>query len=284
MLDRRVGRGSVLHVATSRTERDSKLGRFEERYHPKYPNKFDELHGDHIVRYSFAGKFVNRAVVLDSGCGYGYGSKHLLDCGADYVVGTDKDHASILFARHWYQTKNLDFVVADANHLPFRTSTFDVVTSLEVIEHIRDCDGYVREIDRVLSSGGTLVLSTPNKYHTDRTRLMPLHHVREFYPNTLLSLLGKYFSVLGMYGKSVVPSSGSAHSGMLTGLRSTIAKPSSVNLVRIVLRRMPTWFLYVLRFTLKTDYVPPFRPEDFEISEKSVNTASNLISICKKAT
>jgi 2-polyprenyl-3-methyl-5-hydroxy-6-metoxy-1,4-benzoquinol methylase len=260
------------------------FGRFEERYIPKSAARFETLHGDHTVRYIFAGKHVNQGIVLDCGCGYGYGSKYLADSGAAYVVGVDRDRKSIRIGKNSYGATNLDLLIADASHLPVREAAFDMVASLEVIEHVKKCEDYLAEIKRVLKPNGVLVLSTPNKHHTDRTRLMPLYHLREFYPITLLSLLGKYFSVLGLYGKSVVPSSWSAHSGLVTGLRSAIVKPSSTNLVRILLNRMPIWFLHILRLTLKTDYVPPLRPEDFEISEKSVDTASNLISVCRKAT
>lgn len=264
-------------------QENSRLRPFEERYRPKFATEFDRLHGDHTVRYVFAGKFANRAIVLDAGCGYGYGSRFLADCGADYVVGIDKDQKSIRLGKNWYRAKNLDFIVADANHMPLRSNAFDVATSLEVIEHIRNCEDYLRQIQRVLITRGILVLSTPNKYFTDRTHLRPLHHVREFYPSTLRYLLGKHFSVLKLYGKSVRRDS-TALSPPAIGaqLRSAIARVGSIELFRALLRTMPNWVLHIIRLSLNTSYVPPFKPEDFEISETSVNTASNLIAVCKK--
>lgn len=48
--------------------------------------------------------------------------------------------------------------------LPFKDSTFDVVISNHVLEHIPDQKLHVREIYRILKKNGLLYLATPNKY------------------------------------------------------------------------------------------------------------------------
>lgn len=54
-------------------------------------------------------------------------------------------------------------VCADAcAPLPFRAASFDVVLSMEGIEHFEHQAGFVRECARVLAPGGWLVLTTPN--------------------------------------------------------------------------------------------------------------------------
>src|SRR5947209_1785264 len=45
--------------------------------------------------------------------------------------------------------------------LPFRSGAFDVVVSLETIEHLLDPDELLAEVRRVLAPGGCLILSTP---------------------------------------------------------------------------------------------------------------------------
>lgn len=51
----------------------------------------------------------------------------------------------------------------DAENLRFPDSTFDVVTAIEVLEHIVDLDRGLREIYRVLRPGGALMVTCPNQ-------------------------------------------------------------------------------------------------------------------------
>lgn len=54
------------------------------------------------------------------------------------------------------------FVCGDACNLPFPDDSFDLVTLLDVLEHIPDDARAAREAMRVLKPGGTLLVSTPN--------------------------------------------------------------------------------------------------------------------------
>jgi len=54
------------------------------------------------------------------------------------------------------------WVVGDAQLLPFRDETFDVVIASHVIEHLEHPELFVREARRVLKCGGVLKLRTPN--------------------------------------------------------------------------------------------------------------------------
>jgi 2-polyprenyl-3-methyl-5-hydroxy-6-metoxy-1,4-benzoquinol methylase len=49
-----------------------------------------------------------------------------------------------------------------AGKLPCLTQSFDIVTAIEVLEHILDVDRLLTDIHRVLKPGGRLILSTPN--------------------------------------------------------------------------------------------------------------------------
>jgi len=56
-----------------------------------------------------------------------------------------------------------DFIFADMNKiLPFADEQFDVVISMEGIEHIINYHGFVSELSRITRSGGTIILTTPN--------------------------------------------------------------------------------------------------------------------------
>jgi SAM-dependent methyltransferase len=54
--------------------------------------------------------------------------------------------------------ENTCFVSADAESLPFEDSSFDLVTCRIAPHHFPDCDSFVRESQRVLNSGGRLVV------------------------------------------------------------------------------------------------------------------------------
>lgn len=64
----------------------------------------------------------------------------------------------------------LSFQSGDARKTSFKDGEFDVIISQEVIEHIEDQALYINECNRLLSSRGFLILTTPNKYYFDRVK------------------------------------------------------------------------------------------------------------------
>ena len=54
-------------------------------------------------------------------------------------------------------------IIADANQaLPFPDNHFDLVVTVEGIEHLESPTGFLRECARITRAGGTLIVSTPN--------------------------------------------------------------------------------------------------------------------------
>jgi len=69
-----------------------------------------------------------------------------------------------LFRHRSYVTADLFAgadVRCDAMHLPFRGAAFDLVICTEVLEHVPGPDAVLQEIRRVMTGGGTLILTTP---------------------------------------------------------------------------------------------------------------------------
>jgi ubiquinone/menaquinone biosynthesis C-methylase UbiE len=101
------------------------------------------------------------ARVLDAGCGDGVFTVFLNKEGFN-AVGIDISQSGIENARRRYP--GLRFEVASLeNSLPFENETFDAVWCTEVLEHLFDVRAALAEINRILRSGGVLVLTTP--YH-----------------------------------------------------------------------------------------------------------------------
>ena len=99
------------------------------------------------------------AKVLDYGCGTGAILTGLKNIDKDGSYGVDISESAIEFAKSKFPDYNWKKISID-DVLPFNES-FDVVISSEVIEHIFDVDGYLRELHRVLKPNGILGLSCP---------------------------------------------------------------------------------------------------------------------------
>ncbi len=78
------------------------------------------------------------------------------------VAGVDADASAIALAADKLRGfPNCEPRRVEAEELPFAAGTFEVATSADVIEHLKDPDAHLREIARVLAPGGALVLTTP---------------------------------------------------------------------------------------------------------------------------
>jgi 2-polyprenyl-3-methyl-5-hydroxy-6-metoxy-1,4-benzoquinol methylase len=99
--------------------------------------------------------------VLDFGCNMGAASKALAASG-HRVVGVDISEPAVLVARSRVPTARFEVIDSESS-LPFQDASFDVCFSTEVIEHLFDVRGFVREICRVLVPGGLFLITTP--YH-----------------------------------------------------------------------------------------------------------------------
>ena len=97
---------------------------------------------------------------LDVGCGAGLLAEPLARLGAT-VTGIDATPEVIAVAREHAAAMGLaiDYRVGDVQALD---GQFDLVTCLEVIEHVADPAAFVRALAARLAPGGLLILSTPN--------------------------------------------------------------------------------------------------------------------------
>ncbi len=99
--------------------------------------------------------------LLDAGCGNGSLSSLIKEAfRATEVYGIEICESTIRLARN----EGVEVIHADIDRyrLPFEDNSFDAVFAGEVIEHLLDPEGFVKEVHRILRRNGVFVITTPN--------------------------------------------------------------------------------------------------------------------------
>jgi 2-polyprenyl-3-methyl-5-hydroxy-6-metoxy-1,4-benzoquinol methylase len=102
---------------------------------------------------------VRDKVILDIGCASGALLCLLREQGAREVVGLDHAEYPVAFGRERY---DLDLRCKTLESASLPDGYFDLVTLIDVIEHVEDLNVFVTELRRVLKPDGNVFLSTPN--------------------------------------------------------------------------------------------------------------------------
>jgi 2-polyprenyl-3-methyl-5-hydroxy-6-metoxy-1,4-benzoquinol methylase len=113
------------------------------------------------------GELLPADAYLDAGCGDGRFLAALAAIGPvpKRVVGVDIADTILATARRAAAAAGLDpeLVRGNLERLPLADAEFDLVVSIQVVEHLLDPAAGVRELARVLRPGGALLLSTDNR-------------------------------------------------------------------------------------------------------------------------
>lgn len=157
---------------------------------------------------------------LDVGCGAGLLCEPLARLGAS-VTGLDAAAENIAAAKSHAEGQGLTIDYRNQAIEDFGDSGFDLVTSLEVIEHVEDRARFVAGLAEALSEDGLMVLSTPNRTTMSKLLLVELaertgriprgthHHDQFLTPEELTQLLQDAgLNVTDVTGISYSPASG----------------------------------------------------------------------------
>ena len=141
------GSSAMLHKITplrSRLVRDAALARFS---------------GDPRSRTPLAGK-----TALDIGCGAGLMTEPLARMGAS-ATGIDAAPENIAAASAHAEAGGLaiDYRATSVEALAATGARFDLITCLEVVEHVAGRDSFFAALAALLAPGGLAILSTPNR-------------------------------------------------------------------------------------------------------------------------
>ena len=153
-------------------EKFSKIA--EEWWNPD--GKFKPLHKFNPIRISYIRdniiktfklnnkkKPLNKIKVLDIGCGGGLLSEPIYRLGAE-VTGIDASHKNVEIAKLHAKKNNLNIKYFHSSPEGFKTKVkFDVILNMEIVEHVKDIDFFLKTSSKLLKKGGIMFVATLNK-------------------------------------------------------------------------------------------------------------------------
>ena len=121
--------------------------------------------------------------ILDLWCGF-WNNIYNIYSPENEVIGVDIEKDNVTSCSEKFP--NHQFLQIDGEILPFEDEVFDVIQSLDVLEHVDDLDGVLNEATRVLKKWGKFIVEVP--YWRSEVRLLKIkpeywkqvHHVRMF--------------------------------------------------------------------------------------------------------
>lgn len=141
-----VGRRKIIRSFLERVVHDLKATRAEGATHSEEAGAepVEQKRSDETLR------------ILDVGCGTGANLEMLSEFGAAEGVDVSAEALSFCQARGLVNVK-----LGEAEHLPYEAGSFDLVTGLDVVEHLDDDRAGLREMARVLRPGGRALVFVP---------------------------------------------------------------------------------------------------------------------------
>jgi SAM-dependent methyltransferase len=226
----------------------------------------------HVVAYELAADMVRAAVpavVLDAGCGEGYGLRLLAEAGAERVVGVDLEAPVVAHIRATYAAADprIEAHTAELMALPLADDEVHLTVSFQVIEHLHDIPGYLRSLRRVTAPDGHVVIATPNRLTFTPGSDVPVNpfHTREFTADELREeLTGAGLEVTDLLGVH--------HGPRLRRIEQEAGRPFSDLLTQGPPDTWPTWLRAV---------VHRVRASWFEVRAGDLDASLDLVAVCR---
>jgi len=140
---------------------------YDTRYAGKPVERYDHEHWYPLIAAAIS-RYCQDKAVLDVGCGTGV----YTEIAARYACqtwGTDISQKMLDYAQKT-RRGNINWTLADANHLFFEDGTMDAVICVGLLEYVERAP-VIKEIRRVLKPGGAWIISSPNKHSAYRMML-----------------------------------------------------------------------------------------------------------------
>ncbi|RIE17485.1 class I SAM-dependent methyltransferase [Candidatus Cryosericum septentrionale] len=130
--------------------------------------------------------------ILDIGAGSGGKTAFYALNGARKLIGIDTEERFIIQARDFASSKNakdIDFIVANAEEMPFQNASFDMCVMNDVFEHVSKPEVVLKEVSRVLKRYGKVFINSPPYFHpygAHLTDLIGIPYVHLLFPEPVL--------------------------------------------------------------------------------------------------
>lgn len=237
----------------------------------------------HLAVYKYAASFVKDKIVLEFGCGEGYGAKLLSEFAAR-VVGIDYSKDAINSAKKNYASHNIEFICRKAESTKIDKEKFDVICSFQVIEHIAKPNKFLLEVKRLLKPGGIFLLSTPNK---KASLIIHPYHFREYTKEELAALIKNFFADAEIYGLQYSQKAGKFRDMRRKGSQGLLSvDPLKVHMLlpKFFRQKIFDFFSAVLSekiYSKNTELAEGIGADDYWVSKDEIDRAIDLVAICK---
>jgi ubiquinone/menaquinone biosynthesis C-methylase UbiE/GT2 family glycosyltransferase len=270
--------GSMKGLAEIMFMHNNNLPNYLERLDYSKPSRIQIA--EHEVRYNYAATFCINKLVLDCALGEGIGANIICKT-AQKVVGVDLDPKVIESAKKNIKHPNIEFVCASALALPFPDNFFEIITSIETLEHIPLTyhDKVIAEFKRVLKPAGKLILSTPNKTRTSPGKIAPSNyfHLCELTFDELKALMENHFnnvSWVGLYNP--------IRDGQMNTIKQKLINKPEYNVGtkkpfrKKILLLMPFWLKDTISLAIHGRHIYPSVSE-YQLIEKDAEYTNDLV-------
>lgn len=137
-------------------------------------------------------KEIQSKTILDIGSGSGGKTTFYALNNAKKIIGIDTEESFIVQAKNFASfknAKNTDFLVANAEKMPFENDSFDTCIMNDVFEHVSRPEAVLKEVNRVLKANGRVFINSPPYFHpygAHLSDLIGIPYVHLLFPEPVL--------------------------------------------------------------------------------------------------